>query len=156
MWGVATSAVVPEATAASAMARASGMFAGPSSSPGSTWQCRSITPATNLYCGASLVGPVALALPAVASICCPSGGRDTGRGAAGAGLAACRRAQIEPGARLVSDVARDCERGGCGRRGCVAHVQRALGGGEQEVVQQAAVASERLRANACGSRLNVA
>ena len=55
MWGVATIVVVPEAAATLAIAKASGMLVGPSSRPGSRWQCRSIT-LTQRYPGA-LDGP---------------------------------------------------------------------------------------------------
>ncbi len=42
-WGVATIVRVPAATAARHSSRLSASVSGPSSMPGSTWQCRSIT-----------------------------------------------------------------------------------------------------------------
>src|SRR3954464_6582468 len=52
---------------------------------------------------------------------------------------------------LVCDLPRDRERRGGGGRRRVAHVQRASRAGEDEVVDQAAVAAERLRAYARGA-----
>ena len=67
-----------------------------------------------------------------------------------------RRPSGEGPLGLVGDVAGDRQRGGRGGRGGVAHVQRPVGVGEDEVVDELAVAAERLGADAGERRLDVA
>src|SRR5437764_3305350 len=118
MWGVATIVDVSAADAAAAMAIASGIVPGPSSRPGRTWQCRSIT--------------------------LPYGSR------------ASARAKVKGAHGLVCDVTGDRERRTGSRRGRVANVQRPRRVREEEVVEQAPVARERLRAHPCIGRFEIA
>ena len=66
------------------------------------------------------------------------------------------RSPRQPRSRhLARDHLRDRERGRGGRRRRIEHVHRAPGAGEQEVVEQGPVASERLRADAGRARPHV-